>query len=135
MPIAMVTRRMDQGQPATWVKPLLLLGALLFALHFTFQAKKAQIDPLLLLFITLANYGLLRHLLLGPSWRWWWLGWFFAGIGVITKKGNTVGSNGASSLETTRMQWMPLTGELRGRLHIFDTDFASHKEYHQHGLC
>ncbi|PSD23717.1 hypothetical protein C7E18_23200, partial [Stenotrophomonas maltophilia] len=44
------------------------------------QAKKAQIDPLLLLFITLANYGLLRHLLLGPSWRWWWLGWFFAGI-------------------------------------------------------
>lgn len=59
--------------------------ALLFALQFTFQAKKAQIDPLLLLFITLANYGLLRHLLLGPSWRWWWLGWFFAGIGVITK--------------------------------------------------
>ena len=49
------------------------------------RAKKAQIDPLLLLFITLANYGLLRHLLLGPGWRWWWLGWFFAGIGVITK--------------------------------------------------
>lgn len=23
--------------------------------------------------------------MLGPSWRWWWLGWFFAGIGVITK--------------------------------------------------
>ncbi len=59
--------------------------ALLFALQFTFQAKKAQIDPLLLLFITLANYGLLRHLLLGPGWRWWWLGWFFAGIGVITR--------------------------------------------------
>lgn len=59
--------------------------ALLFALQFTFQAKKAQIDALLLLFITLANYGLLRHLLLGPAWRWWWLGWFFAGIGVITK--------------------------------------------------
>lgn len=59
--------------------------ALLFALQFTFQAKKAQIDPLLVLFTTLANYGLLRHLLLGPAWRWWWLGWFFAGIGVITK--------------------------------------------------
>ena len=59
--------------------------ALLFALQFTFQAKKAQIDPLLVLFITLANYGLLRHLLLGPAWRWWWAGWFFAGIGVITK--------------------------------------------------
>jgi len=59
--------------------------AVLFALQFTFQAKKAQIDPLVVFFITLANYGLLRHLLLGPSWRWWTAGWFFAGIGVITK--------------------------------------------------
>ncbi len=59
--------------------------ALLFTLHFTFQAKKAQIDPLVVCFITLANYGLLRHLLLGPNWRWWTAGWFFAGIGVITK--------------------------------------------------
>lgn len=59
--------------------------ALLFAVHFTFQAKKAQIDPLVVFFITLANYGLLRHLLCGPAWRWWWLGWFAAGLGVITK--------------------------------------------------
>ena len=59
--------------------------AVLFALQFTFQAKKAQIDPLVVFFITLANYGLLRHLLLGPAWRWWWLGWFAAGLGVITK--------------------------------------------------
>ena len=59
--------------------------ALLFAVQFTFQAKKAQIDPLIVFFITLANYGLLRHLLCGPAWRWWWLGWFAAGLGVITK--------------------------------------------------
>ncbi len=59
--------------------------ALLFALQFTFQAKKAQIDPLVVFFITLANYGLLRHLLCGPAWRWWVLGWFAAGLGVITK--------------------------------------------------
>jgi 4-amino-4-deoxy-L-arabinose transferase-like glycosyltransferase len=59
--------------------------ALLFAFQFTWQAKKAQIDPLVTFFITLANYGLLRHLLLGPSWRWWTLGWAAAGIGVITK--------------------------------------------------
>ena len=59
--------------------------ALLFTLQFTFQAKKAQIDPLVVFFITLANYGLLRHLLLGPHWRWWTLGWFAAGLGVITK--------------------------------------------------
>jgi 4-amino-4-deoxy-L-arabinose transferase-like glycosyltransferase len=59
--------------------------ALLFAVHFTFQSKRAQIDPLVVFFITLANYGLLRHLLCGPAWRWWWLGWFAAGLGVITK--------------------------------------------------
>ena len=59
--------------------------ALLFAFQFTWQAKKAQIDPLVTFFITLGNYGLLRHLLLGPSWRWWILGWAAAGIGVITK--------------------------------------------------
>ncbi|WP_372017850.1 ArnT family glycosyltransferase [Pseudoxanthomonas sp. 10H] len=59
--------------------------ALLFAFQFTWQSKKAQIDPLVTFFITLANYGLLRHLLLGPDWRWWTLGWFAAGIGTITK--------------------------------------------------
>ncbi len=69
------TRRV--GVYAAWI--------LLFALQFTFQARKAQIDSLLLLFITLANYGLLRHLLRGPDWRWWCIGWFAAGLGVITK--------------------------------------------------
>ncbi|MGL6742385.1 ArnT family glycosyltransferase [Xanthomonas hortorum] len=69
------TRRV--GLYAAWI--------LLFTLHFTFQAKKAQIDPLVVFWITLANYGLLRHLLMGPAWRWWTLGWFAAGLGVITK--------------------------------------------------
>ncbi len=59
--------------------------ALLFAFHFTYQAKKAQIDPLVVFFITLANYALLRHLLRGPDWRLWALGWFAAGLGTITK--------------------------------------------------
>ncbi|KRG75901.1 dolichyl-phosphate-mannose-protein mannosyltransferase [Stenotrophomonas chelatiphaga] len=70
-----------------WTRRVGLYAAwmLLFALHFTFQAKKAQIDPLIVFFITLANYGLIRHLLLGPAWRWWWFGWFAAGLGVITK--------------------------------------------------
>jgi len=30
-------------------------------------------------------YGLLRHLLQGPSWRWYTIGWAAAGLGVITK--------------------------------------------------
>ncbi|MBE2292177.1 MAG: glycosyltransferase family 39 protein [Xanthomonadales bacterium] len=59
--------------------------ALLFAFQFTWQSKKAQIDPLVTFFITLANYGLLRHLLKGPDWRWWALGWFAAGLGTISK--------------------------------------------------
>lgn len=59
--------------------------ALLFALQFTWQAKRAQIDPLVTCFITLANYGLLRHVLRGPDWRMWALGWAAAGLGTITK--------------------------------------------------
>lgn len=62
-------------------------AALLLAttLHFTYQFRNAQIDPLLVGWVTLANYGLLRHLLLGPAWRWYVAGCFFAGVGVITK--------------------------------------------------
>jgi 4-amino-4-deoxy-L-arabinose transferase-like glycosyltransferase len=60
-------------------------GALLAAFQFVYQAKRAQIDPLVTFFITLANYGLLRHFLLGPDWRAYWLGCFAAGLGVITK--------------------------------------------------
>ena len=64
--------------------------ALLFTLQFVYQAKKAQIDPLETFWITLANYGLLRHFLTtrsDPSANWWmWtLGWFAAGLGTITK--------------------------------------------------
>ncbi len=36
-------------------------------------------------FITFSLYGLLRHLLLGPSWGWYLLGGVAAGLGVITK--------------------------------------------------
>nr|WP_249041023.1 glycosyltransferase family 39 protein [Lysobacter maris] len=59
--------------------------ALLFALQFTWQAKRAQIDPTVTFFITLSVYALLRHLLQGPDARWWMLGWFAAGLGVISK--------------------------------------------------
>ena len=59
--------------------------ALLLCVQFVFQTKRAQIDPLVLFFITAANWGLLRHLLLGPRWRAYWLGCFCAGLGVITK--------------------------------------------------
>ena len=64
---------------------LLAATTLLVTIHFTYQMRNAQIDPLLLGWMTLANYGLLRHLLLGPAWRWFALGCFAAGLGVITK--------------------------------------------------
>ncbi len=64
---------------------LLAAATLLVTIHFTYQFRNAQIDPVEVGWITLANYGLLRHLLLGPSWRWFAIGCLFAGIGVITK--------------------------------------------------
>lgn len=67
----------EAGAHASW--------ALLFALQFTFQAKRAQIDPLLVFWVTLSMVGLLRHLLRGPDVRWWYLGWAAAGLGVISK--------------------------------------------------
>ncbi|MGL6386271.1 ArnT family glycosyltransferase [Aeromonas caviae] len=58
---------------------------LLFTVQFTLQAKTAQIDALATAFITLGLYGFLRFLLCEGGWRWYWLGWFAAGLGVITK--------------------------------------------------
>jgi 4-amino-4-deoxy-L-arabinose transferase-like glycosyltransferase len=59
--------------------------ALLFTVQFTFQARRAQIDPLLVFWVTLSMYAFLRHLLRGSDWRLWALGWFAAGLGVISK--------------------------------------------------
>jgi 4-amino-4-deoxy-L-arabinose transferase-like glycosyltransferase len=59
--------------------------AVLFAFQFMYQVKRAQIDPVVMAWITLANWGLLLHLLRGPNWRAYWFGCFAAGLGVITK--------------------------------------------------
>jgi len=64
----------------------LLAGLLLLScVQFVLQAHTAQIDGTLAFFTTLGLYGLLRHLLLGPDWRWYALGGAACGIGVITK--------------------------------------------------
>jgi 4-amino-4-deoxy-L-arabinose transferase-like glycosyltransferase len=60
-------------------------GAALAVFQFAFQVKRAQIDPLVMGWITLANWGLLLHFLRGPNWRAYWIGCFAAGLGVITK--------------------------------------------------
>ncbi len=59
--------------------------ALLFTIQFTLQAKRAQIDMVLVFWTTLSMYGFLRYLLLGHRQRWWALGGAAAGVGVITK--------------------------------------------------
>jgi len=64
---------------------LFAAAATLCAVQFVYQVKRAQIDPLVMAEITLANWALLRHCLLGPHWRLYWLGCFAAGLGVITK--------------------------------------------------
>ncbi len=75
-----LTRRLWSRRAAWWASFMLLL-----TIQFAFQAKRAQIDASLLIIISLSMYGLLRHLLCGPSWRWYALGWFAAGVGTITK--------------------------------------------------
>lgn len=59
--------------------------ALLFSVQFVWQARQAQIDAVLCFWTTLGLYGLLRHCLLGPAWRWYVTGWAAAGLGIITK--------------------------------------------------
>ena len=59
--------------------------SLLLTVQFVWQARQAQIDATLCFWTTLSLYGLLRHLLIGPDWRWYAVGWAAAGFGVITK--------------------------------------------------
>lgn len=67
----------EAGVAAAW--------CLLFTVPFTFQMRRAQIDPLLVALVTLSLWGLLRYLLHHPDRRLWWLGWCAAGLGVIAK--------------------------------------------------
>jgi 4-amino-4-deoxy-L-arabinose transferase-like glycosyltransferase len=59
--------------------------ALLATLQFVWQMRQGQIDATLCFLTTLGIYGLLRHLLLGPSWGWYCIGWAASGLGIITK--------------------------------------------------
>lgn len=58
---------------------------LVTTIQFAMTMRGAQIDPTLCALTTLSLYGLLRHLLLGPQWKWYFIGAFTAGLGVITK--------------------------------------------------
>ncbi|MEJ2514817.1 MAG: glycosyltransferase family 39 protein [Gammaproteobacteria bacterium] len=70
-----------------WDRPTGVAAALvlLALVQFQVQAKSAQIDTTLAFFTTLSLYGLMRHLIQGPQWSWFWAGCAAAGVGVITK--------------------------------------------------
>lgn len=75
-----LARRLWGRSTAAWTVLVLLM-----VIQFPLQMRAGQIDALLCLWTTLGLYGFCRHLLLGPNWRWLWLGFFALGLGVITK--------------------------------------------------
>jgi 4-amino-4-deoxy-L-arabinose transferase-like glycosyltransferase len=60
-------------------------AALLVAVQFTLQARRAQLDALLMFFTMLSLYCLCRQLLLGGGWRWAVGAGAAAGFGVLAK--------------------------------------------------
>ncbi|MCF6288922.1 MAG: glycosyltransferase family 39 protein [Proteobacteria bacterium] len=70
-----------------WNSKIGLYAGFLLAitLHFILQAKSGQLDAPVAFWVMLGSYGLLRHMILGPSWKWYYLAFFAMGMGVITK--------------------------------------------------
>lgn len=70
-----------------WNRRVGLIAGLLFLATYQTHAvlRDGGIDGLLFLWISLALYGLLRHLLLGPAWRWYYLACAAMGLGIISK--------------------------------------------------
>jgi len=62
-------------------------AALLFlATYQTYSIlRTGQIDSFLCLWVALGLYGMVRHLLLGPAWGWFYLGCAAMGLGIISK--------------------------------------------------
>jgi 4-amino-4-deoxy-L-arabinose transferase-like glycosyltransferase len=54
-------------------------------LQFLMVMRGAQIDATLCFLTTFSLYALLRHLMLGPAWGWYFIGGFAAGLGIFTK--------------------------------------------------
>ncbi len=75
-----LARRLWGRAPAWWAA-----ASLLTCIQFLLFAKSARIDAMLAMLVTLGMYGILRHLLLGPDWKWYFAGFAASGLGVITK--------------------------------------------------
>ena len=73
-------KRLWNPQVAFWA--VLVLA---FTPQFLLQGKAAQIDALVTFWITLGCYGLVRHFITGPHWRWYFVSWVAMGLGIMTK--------------------------------------------------
>ncbi|WP_053213902.1 glycosyltransferase family 39 protein [Pseudomonas sp. Q12-87] len=70
-----------------WGRRVGVIAALLFlATYQTYSIlRTGQIDGFLALWTILGIYGLCRHLLLGPAWRWYYVACAAMGFGIISK--------------------------------------------------
>ncbi|WP_370600453.1 ArnT family glycosyltransferase [Pseudomonas nitroreducens] len=70
-----------------WNRRIGVIAGLLFlATYQTYSVlRDGGIDGFLCLWISLGIYGLCRHLLLGPAWRWFYLACAAMGLGIISK--------------------------------------------------
>ena len=70
-----------------WNPRIGIIAALLFlATYQTYSILRVgQIDGFLCLWIVLGLYGMLRHLLLGPAWGWFYVACAAMGLGIISK--------------------------------------------------
>ena len=70
-----------------WNRRVGVIAALLFlGTYQTFSIlRTGQIDGFLCLWTVLGMYGLVRHLLLGPAWGWFYVACAAMGFGIISK--------------------------------------------------
>lgn len=70
-----------------WNRRIGMIAGLLFlATYQTYSIQRAgQIDGFLLLWISIGLYGMVRHLLLGPAWGWFYVACAAMGLGIISK--------------------------------------------------
>jgi 4-amino-4-deoxy-L-arabinose transferase-like glycosyltransferase len=70
-----------------WNRRIGVIAALLFlATYQTYSILRVgQIDSFLALWIALGLYGMVRHLLLGPAWGWFYVACAAMGLGIISK--------------------------------------------------
>lgn len=116
-----LARRLWGRRPAGWAF-LILLTTVQFAL----QAKRAQIDAVLVAMTTASMYGLLRHHLLGAARAWALFGGVMAGLGTVTKGVGFLPLLVLPLLAYARRRgWRPAIAPMRGGVLLALAGFAA----------